>query len=455
MGGFENVIQWVLNLGSAIFVPIIIFILGLITRMPVRRAFLSAITLGVAFTGMNLIIGFMSEAVAPASEQMALNTGISLPAIDLGWTGAASITWSWVYAFVFFGVQIVINIIMLALNWTKTLNVDMWNVWGKALTGYLVFFVSGSLWAGFLVAALQVILELKLGDMLQRHVEDLTGIPLVTVTHPMNLSAVFMMPVNKLMDKVPFLNKKADTEALRKKIGIFSENSVMGFVIGTLLGFAGAYTVSGSLNLGIQVATAMALFPMVSKMFMQSLSPLADSMSEFMKKRFKDREVFIGMDWPILAGRSELWVTLILLVPIFIGYSLIAPGNTVLPIAGVLNYSIAVGGLVLTGGNLYRMLILGIIFSPLYLYSATYLAPILTDLANHTGAVNVPEGGLITWSTIEAPELRIFFAEAFNGNLLAVVGAVIFIALFYLLYKVMINEKIPSEKYIPVEEEVR
>ncbi|MTV61637.1 PTS galactitol transporter subunit IIC, partial [Streptococcus pneumoniae] len=89
-------------------------------------------------------------------------------------------------------------------------------------------------------------------------------------------------------------------------------------------------------------------------------------------------EVFIGMDWPLLAGRSEVWVTLILMVPFFIGYSLILPGNAVLPIAGVLNYSIAVGGLLLTGGNLARMMILGIIYLPLCLYSATYFAPILT-----------------------------------------------------------------------------
>lgn len=451
MGFFEEIMQWILNLGSAIFVPIVIFILGLITRMSVKRAFLSAITLGVAFTGMGMIIGFMSDAVAPASEQMALNTGINLPALDLGWTGAASITWAWVYAFVFFAVQIVINIVMLALNWTKTLNVDMWNVWGKALTGYLVYFVSGSLIAGFIVASLQVVLELKIGDMLQRHVEDLTDIPLVTVTHPMNLSTVFMNPVNKLMDKVPMLNKKADTEALRKKIGIFSENSVMGFIIGTGLGFAGAYSISGSLNLGIQVATAMTLFPMVSKLFMQSLSPLADAMSEFMRKRFANREVFIGMDWPVLAGRSEIWVTIILIVPIFIGYSLILPGNTVLPIAGVLNYSIAVGGLVLTGGNLYRMVILGLIFTPIYLYSATYFAPILTDLAHITGAVNVAEGGSITWSTIEAPEMRIFFAEAFNGNVLAIVGSILFLALFYWVYKIMMTEKVPSERYKPIE----
>lgn len=448
----QNSIQWILNLGAGIFVPLLIFILGLMVGMKVRRAFMSAITLGVAFTGMNLIIGFISEAVQPASEALALNTGITLPALDLGWTAAASIAWAWVYIFLLFAIQIGLNIIMLSLNWTKTLNVDMWNVWGKGLTAYLVYYVSGYLWAGFLAAIIQMILEFKLGDMFQPHIEDITGIPLATVTHPMNLSAVLMLPLNKLMDKIPFLNKKANTEELQKKIGIFSENSVMGFIIGIALGFAGAYGISGSLNLGIQISTAMVLFPMVSKLFMQALSPLSEAMSEFMKKRFNDREVYIGLDWPILAGSSELWVTLILLVPVFIGYALLLPGNTVLPIAGVLNYSIAVGGLLITGGNIFRMLILGVISMPIYLYGSTYLAPILTEMASVTGAIDVAEGDLITWSSIEAPELRIFLAEAFSGNLWGIAAIVVYFGLFYWLYKEMSKTPVPSKRYEDLEE---
>lgn len=321
-------------------------------------------------------------------------------------------------------------------------------MFGKALTAYLVYYVSGSLAAGFLTAMVQVILELKLGDMFQKHIQDLTGIPLVTVTHFMTSAAVLLLPFNMIMDKIPALNKRADTNALKKKIGIFSENSVMGFIIGLGLGFAAAYGVSGSLNLAIQTATALSLFPMISKMFMQSLSPLADAMSEFMKKRFKDREVYIGLDWPILAGRSEIWVTAILLVPVFIGYAIILPGNQVLPLAGIINYSIAVGGLLLTGGNLARMLILGIITMPIYLYGATYLAPILSDLAEKSGAVEgIKKGQLITWSSIEGPEFRVLFAEAFNRNILAIVGCVIFLGLFVLLYKYMIKAKVPSERY--------
>ena len=445
---FQDIINYILGLGSAIFVPLIILILGLVAGMKFKKAFMSAITLGIAFTGMSMVIGFMSNAVSPASEALAKNTGINLPALDLGWTGAASITWSWSYAFVFFAVVLGVNFVMLLLNWTKTLNVDMWNVLGKALTAYLVYFISGSLLAGFATAIAQVILELKMGDMFQRHIEDLTGIPLVTVTHLMNISAVLLLPINVIMDKIPFFNKRADTKALKKKIGVFSENSVMGFIIGLGLGLAAAYGVSGSLNLAIQIATAMALFPMISKMFMQSLSPLADAMSEMMKKRFKDREVYIGLDWPVLAGRSEIWVTAILLVPVFIGYAIILPGNAVLPLAGIINYSIAVGGLLLTGGNLVRMLIMGVISMPIYLYAATYLTPILTGLADKTGAVEgIKKGQQITWSSIEGPEFRILFAEAFKGNILGIVGTIIFVAMFVWLYKYMSKAKVPSQRY--------
>ncbi|MDB7088263.1 PTS galactitol transporter subunit IIC [Enterococcus mundtii] len=445
---FQDVINYILDLGSAIFVPLIILLLGLIAGMKFKKAFMSAITLGIAFTGMSMVIGFMSNAVSPASEALAKNTGLNLPALDLGWTGAASITWSWSYAFIFFAVVLGVNFIMLIFNWTKTLNVDMWNVWGKALTAYLVYFVSGSLLAGFVTAIIQVILELKMGDMFQRHIEDLTGIPLVTVTHLMNISAVLLLPINVIMDKIPFFNRRADTKALKKKIGIFSENSVMGFLIGLGLGLAAAYGVSGSLNLAIQIATAMALFPMISKMFMQSLSPLADAMSEMMKKRFKDREIYIGLDWPILAGRTEIWVAAILLVPVFIGYSIVLPGNAVLPLAGIINYSIAVGGLLLTGGNLVRMLIMGVISMPIYLYAATYLTPILTGLADRTGAVEgIQKGQQITWSSIEGPEFRILFAEAFKGNILGIIGSVLFIAMFVWLYKYISKVKVPSQRY--------
>ena len=174
-------------------------------------------------------------------------------------------------------------------------------------------------------------------------VERLTGIPGVTVPHFIVLISVILYPIDELLKKIPFFNKPMDADALKEKIGIFGENSVMGAIIGFVLGLAAGYGLSGSLKLAVQAATAMTLFPMISKLFSQALSPVSEAISEFMRTKFSDREVFIGLDWPILAGRNELWVAVIITIPVLLLMSVILPGNIVLPFAGIINLSFVVG----------------------------------------------------------------------------------------------------------------
>ena len=64
---FQDVINYILGLGSAVFVPLIILLLGLLSGMKFKKAFVSALTLGIAFSGMSMVIGYMSNAVSPAS----------------------------------------------------------------------------------------------------------------------------------------------------------------------------------------------------------------------------------------------------------------------------------------------------------------------------------------------------------------------------------------------------
>ncbi|MCT6851348.1 MAG: hypothetical protein M3001_12315, partial [Staphylococcus epidermidis] len=280
-----------------------------------------------------------------------------------------------------------------------------------------------------------------------RHIQDLTGIPGVTVPHFVTLFAVVLMPLNKLLDFIPIMNKPADANAIQKKIGIFADNSVMGAIIGVLLGFGAGYSLSGSLKLAIEASAAMTMFPMISKLFMEALNPIANAMNEMMKKHFKGRQVFIGLDWPILAGRNELWVTVIILVPVMLIMAMVLPGNTVLPFAGIINLSFVVAALLLTGANLWRMLTLGIITTPIFLYGATYFAPVITNLAKSTGAVHVNPGQQLSWSTFEGPDFRLFFAQAFNGKWWAIAAALVWLLIFIWLYKDQNKIALPSKRY--------
>ena len=73
----------------------------------------------------------------------------------------STISWSWPYAFLMFPLMILINIIMLVLKKTNTFNADLWNVWGKIFTAVGVVAITGSIPLAFLVAAIQIIFELK------------------------------------------------------------------------------------------------------------------------------------------------------------------------------------------------------------------------------------------------------------------------------------------------------
>ena len=439
-----NIVNYILGFGAAVFVPLIMLIIGLIVKMSFKDAFFSALTLGIAFIGMNVLINFMTGAITPAAQGLAEGTGISLPAVDVGWPALSAIAWAWPLGVLCFPLLMVINLIMLLLKLTDTLNVDFWNCWTKLLTTVMTYYLcaaagmpeGAAIAMGFLAASVQIILELKIGDAFQPTIERVTGIPGVTVPHAMMLTATVAYPIERLLEKIPALeNNNADAKWLRKKIGIFGENAVMGFIIGTVMGAIAYRDVQQALTLGVQAATALQLFPMVSKLFMQALSPISDAVGDFMKKRFKGRELIIGLDWPILAGSNEIWVTCILLIPfeLVLAFVLAPMGNIVLPFAGIVNICLVPGLLMVANGNIIKMLIEGIIITPIYLLVSSSFAPFVTQLAltfSPDSLANVGGDAMITWSTLECPDFRWAIANAFSGNIAAIAVLVGWLALF-------------------------
>ena len=408
-----TVINYILNLGAPVFVPIIMLIAGLIVRMKLRDGISAAITLGVAFVGMSMLIAFMVGAIGSAAQTMMERTGIELSIVDGGWTTMANVSWAWPYAFLMFPLQVGVNILMLVFKKTNTFNADLWNVWGKIFTAFIVVAVATPIVGGlialilaFLIATLQIILELNSGDINQQRIEKLTGIPGVTCTHRMLFFSAIYYPFDLLLRKIPALNKPMDAATLRSKLGIFAENHVIGF----LLGLIADYDVPATLTLGVQAATALMLFPMISKLFMQALSPISEAISDYMNKRFAGRKLFVGLDWPFMGGASEIWFTVIVAIPFTLIWSVILPGNKILPFAGIINIALVVPAYILTKGNTLRMVILAIIGVPFFLFVGTQFAPIITDLGLATKAINIPTNQLISNSCIDAP----IFTYAFS-----------------------------------------
>lgn len=439
MDVLATVFQSVLDLGAAVFLPIVMFIIGIIVGMKPGEAISAGLILGVALVGVNEVQTFMSNTVGVAAQAFVENTGIQLTALDMGWAPAVTPCWAWPYAFLMFPIQIGINMIMLFIKQTDTLNVDMWNVVNKIFTAFIVTYVTNNVLLGFVFASIEVVLELKNSDHMKNQVTELTGIPGVGLPHPIFLENVFFYPIARLLDKVMPESSKIDAAALRRKIGIFGENHILGFIIGTAIGLLGNQGVA-ALMTGVQAGCALTLFPMVSKLFMQALSPISEVANGFVKKHFPSREMVIGLDWPILAGAPEIWVTIILTIPVALAVSVILPGNTVLPFGNLMTVAVAAPAYVACKGDLRKMLIISFLWVPVFCYAATVFSPMVTALQAETGAA-LPAGQMIGWWGMDDSGLRLALIEAVQLNPIGIAVLVLFAVLAFFYFRWMNQEE--------------
>lgn len=130
----------------------------------------------------------------------------------------------------------------------------------------------------------------------------------------------------------------------------------------------------------------MELFSLIGAWFIAAVEPLSQGITDFANKRLKGRTINIGLDWPFLAGRAEIWAAANVLAPIMLLEAIILPGNKLLPLGGIIAMGVTPALLVVTRGKLIRMIVIGAIELPLFLWSGTLIAPFVTQTAKAVGA---------------------------------------------------------------------
>jgi PTS system galactitol-specific IIC component len=397
METIKAIFDFLTGLGSPVMLPIVIFVLGLILGQKIGKAFVSAITIGVGFIGLGLVIGLLFEALGPATAQLVETTGLELNSLDVGWGVAAAIAFGTSIGSLVFVVALGVNLIMLVFNWTKTLNVDMWNYWHYAFTGSLVYLVSGgSLVLGLVAAAIHAIIALLIADWTAKDVQGFFRLPNVSIPQGWAITSVpIIKGLNWVVDKIPGLRDiHWDDEGLQKKLGVFGQPIIMGAILGLLFGLVAYGFDVKVLTLAVQMAAVMLLIPRIIAIFMEGLTPLSEAARAFMQKRFAGREFYIGLDSAILIGHPITIVAGILLIPLTLLLAAILPGNSTLPAADLAATAFFVAMVPpLTKGNLFRSILYGVIIMTMVLYISTAFAPLLTEIAGDIG-FGIPEGAV-------------------------------------------------------------
>jgi galactitol PTS system EIIC component len=392
-------------LGASVLLPILIFLFAIVLGTNVGRAFRSAVIIGVAFIGINLVIGLMWGALSDVSQAIVTNTGIQRDIIDVGWPSAAAIAFSSSVGLWVIPIALGVNIVLLLLKVTKTLNIDLWNFWHFAFIGSLIVAATGNLGLGLAAAALSAAVMLFFADWTAPAVQKFYGLPGISIPHGTSAPALLLaIPINWVLDRIPGVKDlDADPDAVQRRFGpTFGDPMVMGLVIGLILGLIGflpQWTRDGSfqnflvatLVLSVNLAAVMVLLPRMVRILMEGLIPISEAAREFMKRRASDREVYIGLDSAILIGHPAVISSALILVPIAILLSVILPGNRILLFAdlAVIPFVLAILGPI-TRGNIVRTVIIGTIILAIGFYIGMALSPLMTETAR-AAAFTIPE----------------------------------------------------------------
>ncbi|MFD2729344.1 PTS galactitol transporter subunit IIC [Enterococcus camelliae] len=393
MDGLMNIVQGILGVGASVMLPIIIFIVGLVFRVPPKKAIISGITVGIGMIGINLVINLLTTSVGPAAQAMVARFGLNLTIIDAGWPAVAAGTWAQPIAAVMIPVILIVNLIMLAMNWTKTLNIDIWNYWhmsAAAATGYIVTknFIFG-IFCGIIYTVIVQIVADKTAPKMQEYY-GLEGVSFTTGSA--QGYALIGIPIGWVVDKIPGINKlDVKPETIQKRFGIFGEPMIMGIIIGAFLGILGGYDFAGILQIGMTMGGVMFLMPRMVKILMEGLIPIQESAQKMLQKRYGDREIYLGMDAALATGAPAALATGLLMVPITLFIAVILPGNRVLPFGDLATIPFFAALVVPSRkGNILHSVISLTVVITLALLMATNFAPVLTQMAN--GIVEFPKG---------------------------------------------------------------
>ncbi|MFY8331721.1 PTS galactitol transporter subunit IIC [Vagococcus carniphilus] len=388
MSYIMNIFNFFIDAGPTVMLPVIITIIGMIFGLKISRSFKSGLTLGIGFAGIKLILDFMTTNVGPAAKAMVERTGVQLDALDVGWGSIAAITWaSPIIAVLIFAILLV-NIIMLILKRTHTLDVDIWNYHHMAIVGVMVYFVTKNVFLGVGSSVIMAIITFKIADWSQPMVEDFFGVPGVSLPTVSALSSlVIAWPLNWLLDKIPFFrNSKFTIKDAQKYLGFFGDSMIMGGIIGIAIGFLAGYDIKAVLQLGVSMSAVLVLIPKMTSLFMEGLMPISDAAQTWSQKKFKGRKLFIGLDAAVVVGNPDVITTALIIIPITIATALVLPGNRVLPFADLAVVPFRVAMVVaLTRGNLLKNIVIGIAITASLLWCGSATSPVLTAIAKKVG----------------------------------------------------------------------
>lgn len=426
-----------------VMLPIIILMIALAVRLPLRRALMSVVALAAGFAGVFIAFNFFVANISPAVEQLSAVRGLHFTVLDVGWPPLAAITWASPLAAISIPLILVVNLLMLATGLTRTIYIDIWNYWHFAMVGALVLTASGSMLLGLSATLLVAIYCFKMAEWTAPDVEREMGLKGIAAS-PLSVNGwvPYVAVFDWLLDRTPILrsmNYNPEKNASKKDddsyswVALLSEPMVIGFLMGLALALAAGYGIKETLEMSVHISAVMFLLPKSAGLIGEAMMPITTALRGQVERHFPSRKnLIVALDTGFLMGHKSIIMTGLILMALAILIALVLPGNKVLPLGDLPNLiSVMALSVLMFRGNVFRAVLAGIPVIVIFLMISSEMAPLFTDLARKTPSFEAGGAGLITAFTDGGNPIRFLVFHLYQGKLWAVVASALLLVSTY------------------------
>jgi galactitol PTS system EIIC component len=433
MDSFQSLLNSFFAFKAYVMLPIIIFVLALLVRLPLQRALICTVSLAAGFAGVFIAFNFFVANISPAVQQLSSVRGLDFPVLDVGWPPLAAITWASPLAVVSIPLVLGVNLLLLAVGLTRTIYIDIWNYWHFALAGALVMTSSGSMALGLSATVLLAVYCFKMTEWTAPDIEREMGLKGISAS-PVSVNGLvpYTACVDWLMDRIPVVKNivynpeknSTDTNAQADRfnpITLLSEPMVMGLLMGLTLAVAAGYGLKATLELGVHISAVMFILPKCAGLIGEAMMPITTALRDQVARRFPSRtNLVVALDTGFLMGHKSVIMTGLILMALAIVIALILPGNKVLPLGDLPNLiSVMSLSVLMLRGNVFRAVLAGVPVIITFLLVASHMAPLYTSLALTAPSFNAQGLGQITAFTDGGHQVRYVLFALYQGQLWA------------------------------------
>jgi len=389
--------------GAAVLLPIVILIFELILGVKFSKALRSALYIGVGLNGLVSVLNpYFMGLIGKAVSDMITTGGVHLPYVDTGWALLAAVGYSTQIGALIIPIGIIVNIIMLLLHWTDTLDLDVWNFWHWAFIGSMVYYATNNLVYGLLTAVAVEMFLLILADITAPTMQTFFNLPGLAFPHASGQGGTLIaVPLKWFFDKIGLTKIQISSRTIREKFGILGDSVVVSFIIATIIGFIAwrnklgdMQTWSGILALGIGTGAFIYLYPKATGALLEGFVPLNERVREVLSKRGVNRKLNFGMDSALTIGHPDVLTTGLLTMLTTVPLIFLLPGNKFIMLAdlGVTPFFLASAVTAIMGGNIIASYITTVIAVIITLYFSSAASPLFAHIVTLIGT-QLPDTG--------------------------------------------------------------